>query len=464
MSIIRVGLVGCPKENTVRVTDVLSGRDIHWVIADGFDKLDTLTEAVDIALVWESSNDPVRLPLLERIRAGGNLVPAIVVLSHMRPEQIIAATRLGAIDILLPPLDSERLIEAMRLAKEVHHAQESGRVNCDKILGVLGESPRMVDVFKQIGVAASNDLSVLLTGETGVGKEVASVCIHKHSARFDGPFVAINCAALSENLIEAELFGHARGAFTGAVRDVPGKVEIADGGTLLLDEVGDLPERCQAKLLRFLEDRTFYRLGESVSRVANVRIVAATNRDLMAEVAAGRFREDLYYRLAQITILIPPLRERVEDIRLLIQAFIARANAALGLLITGVTPKAMEAACRYSWPGNVRELKNVVFQAAISHRAGEISSFHLPALPETPEKSAADLEAVVRSAIRRGNVRSLLSHFEAVTLKTLLDLYGGNRSRISSELGISRNTLRAKLREHGIDDEPPDNAQVRATG
>ena len=454
MSNARIALVGCPKEHTIGVTRVLGEQSIQCFIVDQGDKLD-LAEAGEVALVWESGEDPVRLPLLERIRMGGSQTPAIVVLPRMIPEQIIAATRLGAIEVLFQPIDCEQLVAATRRAIMIHKAKVGGTTPCDQMPAVLVESPKMLEVFKQVGIAASNNLNVLIGGETGVGKEVASFCIHKHSARTDGPFVAINCAALSEQLIESELFGHARGAFTGSVRDVPGKVEIADGGTLFLDEVGDLPQSCQAKLLRFLEDRAFYRLGEVNQRTSDVRIVAATNRNLAAEVAAGRFREDLYYRLAQITLVVPPLRERVEDIPVLIRAFIAKANATLNLQITGTTAEAMEAARRFHWPGNVRQLRNVVFQAAIRQRAGEISAFHFPGddAADKSEGSTVDLESIVRAAINRGQVRNLLGSLEAMALKTLLNYYGGNRSRISSELGISRNTLRAKLREYGIDDD-----------
>lgn len=453
MSNARMALVGCPREHTIRIARVLGEHSIQCFIVDQGDKLD-LAGAGEAALVWESGEDPVRLPLLERIRMGGSQTPAIVVLPRMIPEQIIAATRLGAIEVLFHPIDCEKLLVAARRAIMIQRTKV-GLPTCDQLPAVLGESPKMLEVFKQVGIAASNNLNVLIGGETGVGKEVASYCIHKHSARADGPFVAINCAALSEQLIEAELFGHARGAFTGSVRDVPGKVEIADGGTLFLDEVGDLPQSCQAKLLRFLEDRTFYRLGEVHQRTSDVRIVAATNRNLAAEVAAGRFREDLYYRLAQITLVVPPLRERVEDIPVLINAFIAKANTTLNLQITGVSPEAMEAARRFHWPGNVRQLRNVVFQAAIRQRAGEISAFHFPGddAADKAEGSAVDLESIVRAAINRGQVRNLLGNLEAMALKTLLNFYGGNRSRISSELGISRNTLRAKLREYGIDDD-----------
>ncbi|MGE0082288.1 MAG: sigma-54 interaction domain-containing protein [Thiohalomonadaceae bacterium] len=449
---IRIALIGCPKEQAIWMTRVLGDKGFQCFVVDKSDKLD-LAEAGDVALVWEKGEHHDRLPLLEQIRVSGSPIPAVVVLPRMVPEQVISATRLGAVDVLFDPVDRDQLLEALGRGVAIRQARDGGSAPCDHMPAVLGESPRMLEVFKQVGVAAANHLNVLIGGETGVGKEVASFCIHKHSARAEGPFVAINCAALSENLIEAELFGHVRGAFTGSVRDVPGKVEIANGGTLLLDEVGDLPQGCQAKLLRFLEDRTFYRLGESVQRVSDVRIVAATNKNLVAEVQAGRFREDLYYRLSQITLVVPPLRERAEDIPALIRAFVGKANAMLGLQITGVSAGAMEAARRYHWPGNVRQLKNVVFQAAIRQRAGEISGFHFSADGTDPAANSDNLEGFVRSAISRGQVRSLLGNLEAMALKTLLNVYDGNRSRISAELGISRNTLRSKLREYGIDDD-----------
>ncbi|MCK9531196.1 MAG: sigma-54 dependent transcriptional regulator [Gammaproteobacteria bacterium] len=437
------------------MTRMLGERGFQCVVTDKSDKREW-EEGGDIALVWEHGQEHECLPLLEDIRLTGSAIPAVVVLPRMVPEQVITATRLGAIEVLFNPIDRDRLFEAIGRAAAICQAHEGGGTPCDEMPAVLGESPSMLEVFKQLGVAAANHLNVLIGGETGVGKEVASFCIHKHSARSEGPFVAINCAALSENLIEAELFGHARGAFTGSVRDVPGKVEVANGGTLLLDEVGDLPQGCQAKLLRFLEDRTFYRLGESVQRMSDVRIVAATNRNLVADVQAGRFREDLYYRLAQITLVVPPLRERVDDIPALVRAFVGKANVVLDLQITGVSKAAMDAACRYHWSGNVRQLKNVVFQAAIRQRAGTITAFNFCSDGVEPAENAGNLDGFVRSAVSRGQVRSLLGNLEAMALKTLLNVYEGNRSRISAELGISRNTLRSKLREYGIDDDAAD--------
>ncbi|MBK1671990.1 hypothetical protein CKO35_01495 [Ectothiorhodospira shaposhnikovii] len=411
--------------------------------------------SAEVLLVRESGAQAPRLPVLQALHDSGNHRSVILVGDCLLPEQVVQATRMGALDVLPEPLDNERLMAALqraRLSSLSTHVDEVIREDCPSI---LGSSPKMVEVFKQLGVAASNDLNVLLTGETGVGKEVSAYCIHRHSARAGGPYVAINCTAIPEGLLEAELFGHARGAYTNAVSDGIGKIEAAQGGTLLLDEIGDMSPTFQAKLLRFLEDKQFHRLGDASVRSADVRIIAATNRNLLAEVEAGRFRRDLYYRLAQFPISIPPLRERPDDIRSLVRAFVAEANLRLGLKITEVSEEAEAAALGYHWPGNVRELKNLVYQAAVRTRVGSIAGFPFAVgaegeCPSSQGIKAGGLESLVKRAVAGGRVRHLLEEFEALTLRSLMEAFEGNRSRISEELGISRNTLRAKLKVHGL--------------
>ncbi|ANB03655.1 hypothetical protein ECTOBSL9_0824 [Ectothiorhodospira sp. BSL-9] len=411
-------------------------------------------ERAAVALVRESGADAPRLPWLEALMKSSGDLPTLVVGEGLVPEQVILATRLGALDVLTDPLCREQLMKAIDEAHVSCLNSTEADVLREDCPAILGTSSQILSVYKQLGVAASNDLNVLLTGETGVGKEVSAYCIHRHSPRAKQPYVAINCTAIPEGLLEAELFGYARGAYTNAVTDGVGRIESAHGGTLLLDEIGDMSLTFQAKLLRFMEDRQFNRLGDSEPRAADVRIIAATNRDLEEDVEAGRFRRDLYYRLTQLPISIPPLRERPDDVRALLRAFVSDVNLNLGLRITGFSDQAEATAVAYHWPGNVRELKNVVYQAAVRARVGCIDDFPLSGGANT--QGAADshtetaLTALIQRAIAGGQVRELLEEVEGLTLRSLLEAFAGNRSRVAEELGMSRNTLRARLRLHGL--------------
>jgi DNA-binding NtrC family response regulator len=389
------------------------------------------------------------IDLLEDLRAQGNPLPVVVISTHGTPDDVVMAARFGAVDVLCQPLDEQDLLSSTQQA--LTRARPCGPV-CEQcgLPAVIGSSEQMLKVFKLLGLAASNDLNVLITGETGVGKEVAARIVHQHSARAAGPFVAINCTAIPENLLEAELFGYMRGAFTGATRDTRGKVEAAHGGTLFLDEIGDMPLAFQAKLLRFLDDKSFYRLGESTARSSDARIVAATNRSLSACVADSGFRSDLYYRLTQLPVTIPPLRERPEDIRQLIDCFIQEVNGDLGFAIEGLTVAAMSQALAHGWPGNIRELKNAVLQAAMHTRVGSIEKFALPETLAGNGNGETTLEEMINQAITQGNAHRLINRFEGDVLRNLLKNHHGNRTRVAEDLRMSRNTLRTKLREHGL--------------
>ena len=392
------------------------------------------------------------IDLLEGLRAQGNPLPVVVISTMGTPEDVVMAARYGAVNVLCKPLNEKDLLASVQQAlARVRPRGKPGDQGAAR--RVIASSEQMLTVFKLLGLAASNDLNLLITGETGVGKEVAARIVHQHSARAAGPFVAINCTAIPENLLEAELFGYVRGAFTGATRDTRGKVEAAHGGTLFLDEIGDMPLAFQSKLLRFLDDKSFYRLGESTARSSNARIVAATNRVLAGCVADGSFRSDLYYRLAQLPVVIPPLRERPDDIRQLIDAFIQEVNQDLGLAIEGLSTTAATQALTHTWPGNIRELKNAVLQAAMHTRVGTIESFALPATKANGNGNGAlAMEEMIRQAITQGDAHCLINRFEADVLRNMLKTYHGNRSRVAEDLKISRNTLRAKLREYGLGD------------
>jgi DNA-binding NtrC family response regulator len=444
-------LLGAQSRTADSIRRMLATEGLSVLSAETMDQALAVLDQADAAVFCDHLEGGYGL--LECLRAHGKRLPVVVVSSNGTPDNVVMAARFGAVDVLCNPLDTKEFLAAVRQALARAGAADARR-DSHELQTVVGTSGEMHAVFKLLGVAASNDLNVLITGETGVGKEVAAHIVHRHSARADGPFVAINCTAIPETLLEAELFGYGRGAFTGATRDTRGKIEAANGGTLFLDEIGDMPLAFQSKLLRFLDDKGFYRLGESTARRSNTRIIAATNRPLPNSVADGTFRSDLYYRLAQLPVAIPPLRERPDDIRQLINTFIRELNRDLGLAIEGVTERAISQALAYRWPGNIRELKNVVLRAAMHTRAGRIEHLELAETPKVNGNGAGHGEITewIDEAVSRGDAHHLIERFEADVLRSLLKAYHGNRTRVAEDLGISRNTLRAKLRAHGLGD------------
>jgi len=309
----------------------------------------------------------------------------------------------------------------------------------------------MYEVSKLVGRVAGQPTTVLILGESGTGKELVARSIHDHSGRRAGPFVALNCAAIPEALIESELFGHERGAFTGADRR-RGKFELAEGGTLFLDEVGDLAPATQAKLLRVLQEQEYSRLGGSETLRADARIVAATNRDLRADAAAGRFRDDLYYRLGVVCVRLPPLRDRREDIPLLVAHFVRRSARELGLPVTGVHPDALARLCAQGWPGNVRELANALHQAVLECPGATLLPDQFPPAGPAPAGPAALFDAdalrdhVVRSiaAGRRELLQPLLDAYQGAVVAAALSHCGGNVSLAARHLGVHRVTLKSR--------------------
>jgi two-component system response regulator HydG len=294
---------------------------------------------------------------------------------------------------------------------------------------------RVIDVARRV---AQVDSTVLLTGESGVGKERIARFIHDESSRGGGPFIAINCGAVPEHLLESELFGHVRGSFTGATQDRVGLFEAANSGTLLLDEIGEVPPPMQVKLLRALQEREIRRVGENRSRAVSARVIAATNRDLVQEIRAARFREDLYYRLRVVEIGIPPLRERREDILPLARAFVADAARRTGRTVSGFTPAAAHQLLRYGWPGNVRELENAIERAVVLTRRSRIDLDDLPG-----EVGLAVPDAVAATGVRP------LAEVERDYIKSVLRAVGGNRSQAAQKLGIGEATLYRKIKQFG---------------
>jgi two-component system, NtrC family, nitrogen regulation response regulator GlnG len=393
----------------------------------------------------------------------------VVMTAHGTMETAIQAMQRGAYDYLTKPFDldevlllAERALAAGRLTQEVARLR-AGLQEVREFSALIGRHPRMQDVYKTIGRIAGTDVTVLLRGESGTGKELVARAIHHYSRRAGRPFVAVSCAAIPGTLLESEMFGHERGAFTDAKERRLGKFELAHGGTLYLDEIGDMPLELQTKLLRALQERTIERLGGHESVRIDVRVLAATNRDLDALMREGKFREDLYYRLNVVALNLPPLRERRRDIPLLVEHFLAKYATELGEC--GVAPDALDRLVGHDWPGNVRELENVVQRAMVMATSGVILPEHLPIGPVSAAASVA-VDASLEEIIERKLVecvRGLREHasanlydlmlglVEKPLLRAVLRETGGNQVRAAQILGINRNTLRKKLTEHGID-------------
>jgi len=415
------GIDVIPLQSSVGLEEYLPGADVLLM---------------DIRLEKESGVD-----LVEKLRADGFNIPVIFITAYADAEAVVNASRLGAVDVLKKPFGTEELLKA------IHSATESSPTvgaSFSKEFRVVGSSKAMFEVFKKVGLACNNDMNVLITGETGVGKEVVAKLIHENSRRRNGPFIILHCPAIPWDLFEAELFGYVKGAFTGAVTDKKGKAQLAEGGTLFLDEIGDVPYKLQAKLLAFVERKTFFPLGSSKEVKVDVRLLFATNKDLRKMVTEGKFREDLYYRISQIEIYIPPLRERKEDIKPLAEYFIALANSDLGTNVVGLSERALKCLMDYEFPGNVRELKNIIYKGVLETKSGFISRLEIP-----EKKRLTSLESMIEEVLNSTSeeeLKDLFSKIEFTVIKKLLEKYGGNKTKVASLLGISRNTLDSKLK------------------
>ena len=391
----------------------------------------------------------VRLPdgnglsLIEPILGLEPFTCIVVVTGYAEVDLVVRAMRSGAMDFLEKPCRPELILEAVARAE----AQIERQSTPPELVGQSSALQAALD--RVLRVALTPSLPALVTGESGTGKELAARAIHSLSRRCGHPFIAVNCAALPEALLEAELFGYERGAFTGAVSEgKKGLFEVAEGGTLLLDEVGEARPSLQAALLRVLEQRTVRRVGGVVERPMQARIIAATNRELPAEVAAGRFRQDLYFRLAGAAIHMPPLRDRPEDVRPLAESFLRAACREVGRDVEGFEPAALELLERYRWPGNVRELKHVVLRAALFGRGRLISARDIEL---EPADAARPQPAPGEAAVRLESLR--LEEAERALIQAALDAAGGNRLHAAKLLGIHRSRLYNKLRAHGLDAE-----------
>jgi DNA-binding NtrC family response regulator len=385
--------------------------------------------------------------LLKRVIAETPGVPVIILTGHGTVENAVAAMRNGAYDFLTKPVNLERLSLLVKRAlqnRELalrHHRLEEELEQKKQFETIIGTSVPMRRVFDTISRAAPAKASVLITGESGVGKELVADAIHKLSPRKDKPLIKVHCAALAASLLESELFGHEKGAFTGAVSRKRGRFELANEGTLFLDEIGEIDQNLQIKLLRVLQEKRFERVGGEETIEVDVRIVAATNRDLKAEIEKGNFREDLYFRLNVVNILVPPLRERKDDIPLFINAFLKEFSAENAKAMEGVDDKARAALYAYDWPGNVRELRNCMESAVV--------------MTKGPIITEGDLPPTLRNQRDEGWIRiplgTSLEESEKIIIRDTLSSLKGNKSKTAEVLDIGRKTLHRKLAEWGED-------------
>ena len=381
-------------------------------------------------------------------------VPVVVVTAYGGGAAAIEAMRLGAYDYLTKPFDLDEVLFTLRRALTQRVLTEQVRVlsaapadDPDPGEELVGRSPAMLAVFKAVGRVAPVDEPVLVLGESGTGKELVANAVHRNSPRAGGPFVKVNCAALSPTLLESELFGHEKGAFTGAVARRRGRFEQAQGGTLFLDEVGELGLDLQAKLLRVLQNRTFERVGGEETLTADVRVVAATNRDLKARAAAGEFREDLYYRLDVVSVRLPPLRDRKDDIPLLAEHLVRQLASRHGWPGLALAPDAAAELGRRDWPGNVRELRNVLTRAAVQARGRVIRAADLAAPDSGP---AVPVPPPAGGGAGSLDLRTALAETERRVIRQALEQAAGNRTQAARLLGISRRQLFDKTRLYGL--------------
>ena len=385
--------------------------------------------------------------LLDKIRQRWPDLPVLVITAYATPKLAVQAIKAGAMDYLSKPFEPEELLHAVARCAERHHllrenaSLRSRAQKTYRLEQIIGECPAMVELRHMISTVALSNATVLILGESGTGKELVAGAIHHMSARRDASYIRLNCAAIPENLLESELFGHEKGSFTGAVKQKIGRVQEADGGTLFLDEIGDMSRPLQAKLLRFLEDGSFTRVGGNQELRVQVRVLAATNRDIVEAIRENEFREDLFHRLNVVQLRLPPLRERGRDIVLLADHFLRRFNHSLGKHVAGLSGPARDKLLSHHWPGNVRELRNVMERSVILETTGEVQARTLP-------------DFQLEERLRKGETPSLaadqplderVAEFERTLILNTLEQHHFNLTRTAEELKISRHALRYRM-------------------
>lgn len=407
-------------------------------------------ESFELVLTDQKMTRMSGVELLQAVHAINPETPVILITAFGTIEAAVAALKQGAMDYLTKPLNLDELLHRIRQVSDHHRILNENRELREalqerhRIEGIVGESGAMLEVLSMVRRAAPSEATVLIRGESGTGKELIAKAIHFGSPRARGPLVKVNCAALPEALLESELFGHEKGAFTGAVASRQGRFELANGGTIFLDEIGDLPLHLQAKLLRVLQEREYEKVGSSRPVKVNVRILAASHRPLEALIKAGQLREDLYYRLNVVTILIPPLRERRSDLSLLIEHFVRRFAEKNGKTIRGLTPEGRDILLRYDYPGNVRELENIIERAVVLTRDDVIASGDLPLTVQESEIADRDPET---------NLTAAVEALERRMIRDALARSDGVQTRAAELLGMGERALRYKLIKYGFREE-----------
>lgn len=420
-------------------------------------------EPVDVVLTDLKLPGMDGLEFLQAVKRTNADIPVVVMTAFGTVETAVEAMKAGASDYVLKPFALDEMKLIVRKELDVHRLRQENR-SLREALGrryefsnIIGSSARMQEVLGTVDRVAPTNATVLLGGESGVGKDLIARAIHQHSRRASGPFIKINCTAIPENLLESELFGYEKGAFTGAIAAKPGKFELADKGTMFLDEIGDVPPAIQVKLLRVLQEREFERLGGTRTLKVDVRLLAATNRDLRAALEQGTFREDLYYRLNVVPIDIPPLREHREDIPALVEHFIRRLAPESGKTITEITPAALKLLMDFHWPGNVRELENIIARA-VALSTGTVIDVGDIRLDLYHPRLLADANASGDNSAPSPFPPNgmTLEQYEDEIIREALRRSAGNKSQAARMLGLSRNTLRYRLSKMGV----PDDAEV----
>ncbi len=420
----------------------------------------------DVILLDLHLPDQTGLEVYQGIRRFDARIPVIFVTMAKTADAAIEAMKQGAYDYLFKPLDLHELRRVVGAALEVGRRMREPAVVAETAPdpgvdgAIVGSCPAMREVYKAIGRVAAQNVPVLITGESGTGKEMVARAIYQHGPRAKAPFLALNCAAIPENLLESEVFGHEKGAFTGADRRRIGRFEQCNGGTLFLDEIGDMPLALQGKILRLLQEQTFERVGGTETIHTNVRLITATHRDLKTWSEEGKFRPDLYYRLGVFTIHLPPLRERHGDLPILVQYCLRRFSQELGREVREVTPETMEILQKYSWPGNIRELQSVLKQALLQASGNTLLPTFLPEFTGSPNESGPaalganpDLEAFIRERLGPDTQELYADthrHVDRLLLALVMEHTGGSQHQAARMLGIARQTLRQKLRDLGM--------------
>jgi DNA-binding NtrC family response regulator len=432
------------KEEGYAIDEAESGKEAFQLLRE---------DDCDLMLLDYRLPDITGLEILERVRQEVSDVSVVMMTAYGTVENAVQAMKLGAFDYLTKPVNLDELVvivqkalETTRLRREVHRLRSERRETHGRV-DLIGTSPAMRDVLEMIEkICRSQATTVLLEGDSGTGKNVVAKSIHYGSPRAERPFVNITCSALTETLLESELFGHERGAFTDAKTQKKGLLEVADGGTVFLDEIGEMGTAMQVKLLRFLEEKTFKRVGGTRDIHVDVRIIAATNRNLEEAVRNGQFREDLFYRLRVIPIRLPLLRERREDIPLLVRHFLDHFNLEFRKSTADLTPEALERMTDYAWPGNVRELRNVIERIMILENKDRIGLEDLPSAVRTGGPRLQDAGAPTTVAVGR----MTLEEMERWAICQALEQAGQNQVRAAKLLGISRDTLRYRMKKFGL--------------